>query len=109
VTTTRLRAGDFAVLRALGFTRRSTRAVLNVQATTVFLVGLLLGAPLGVAVGRVGWSLIARRVPLSVVPPLALVATLALVPAALLVAQALALLPGRRVARLRTAEVLRAE
>jgi ABC-type lipoprotein release transport system permease subunit len=109
VSTTRLRAGEFAVLRALGFTRRATRLVLNVQATTVFVVGLLFGAPLGVAVGRVGWTFIADRVPLSVVPPLALVATLALIPATLLLAQALALGPGRRLGRLRTAEVLRAE
>jgi ABC-type lipoprotein release transport system permease subunit len=108
-STTRARAGEFAVLRALGLTRRSTRLIVNVQATAVFLIGLVLGAPLGVAAGRVAWSAVARRVPLQVSNPIALVALVLLVPATLLLAQLIALLPGRRVARLHPAEVLRAE
>ncbi len=49
------------------------------------------------------------RDPLDVVSPLALVATVLLVPVALLVAQIVALAPARKVSRIRTAEVLRAE
>lgn len=109
ITTTRVRAHEFAVLRALGFTRWGTRVVVNVQGTAVFLTGLVLGAPLGVAVGRVGWRLIAERVPLEQVSPFAAVAIAALIPAALVVAQVVAFGPGRRVARLRAGEVLRTE
>ena len=68
-----------------------------------------LAAPLGVAVGRVGWRLIAERVPLEQVSPFAAVAIAALIPAALVVAQVVAFGPGRRVARLRPGEVLRTE
>jgi hypothetical protein len=109
VTTTHVRAREFAVLRALGVTRRGTRVVVNVQGTAVFLIGLVLGAPLGVAAGRVGWRLIAERVPLDEASPWAVVAIAVLVPVSLVVAQVVALGPGRRVARLRTAEVLRTE
>jgi ABC-type lipoprotein release transport system permease subunit len=108
-STTKARAGEFAVLRALGFTRRSTRLIVNVQATAVFLIGLVLGAPLGVAAGRLAWSAVAERVPLQVSNPLAIVALALLIPVTLLLAQAVALFPARRVARLRTAEVLRTE
>jgi hypothetical protein len=109
VTTTRVRAHEFAVLRALGVTRGGTRIVVNVQGTAVFLIGLVLGAPLGVAAGRVGWRLIAERVPLDEASPWAAVAIAVLVPVALVVAQVVALGPGHRVARLRAAEVLRTE
>ena len=47
--------------------------------------------------------------PLEDVPPLALVAVLVIVPATIAIVNALALWPGRRVARIRPAEVLRAE
>jgi ABC-type lipoprotein release transport system permease subunit len=48
-------------------------------------------------------------VPLKAVPPFAALAVLLLVPAALLVANAVAVWPGRRVAHLRPAQVLRSE
>jgi ABC-type antimicrobial peptide transport system permease subunit len=109
VTTTRVRAHEFAVLRALGVTRWGTRVVINVQGTALFLIGLLLGAPIGVAAGRVGWRLIAERVPLDDATPMAAVALAVLLPAVLVVAQVVAYGPGRLVGRLRTAEVLRTE
>jgi hypothetical protein len=108
-TSSRVRAHDFAVLRALGLTRRGTRLVLNVQGTAVFLAGLLLGIPLGVALGRAGWKLIARSVPLEQVSPMSALAVVLLVPTALVLAQLLALWPGRRVAHLRPGEILRTE
>jgi hypothetical protein len=109
MTTARARAHEFAVLRAIGITRRGTRAIVNVQGIALFLVGLVLGLPLGVAAGRTGWSFIADRVPLEDVSPFAVLATILLVPIALLVARAVAIAPGWRVSRLRAAEVLRTE
>ena len=108
-STARVRAHDFAVLRAIGVTRRGTRTVLHVQSTATFVVGLLVGLPLGLVVGRVAWRLIAGSVPLRVVTPVAVVALVLLVPGAILVAQVVALEPGRRVRHLRPAEVLRTE
>ena len=109
LTSARRRRRDFAVLRALGLTRRGGRVVLNSQGTAIGLVGLLVGVPLGIAAGRTGWDWVAESVPLQAVPPFAAVAVVLLVPVALALANAVALWPGRRVARLRPAQVLRSE
>jgi predicted lysophospholipase L1 biosynthesis ABC-type transport system permease subunit len=109
LTSARRRRQTFAVLRALGLSRRSSRWVLNSQGTTIGLVGLLVGIPVGVVIGRWGWSTVADDVPLVQVTPSAPLAVAIVVPAALLVANALALWPGRRVARMRPADILRSE
>jgi hypothetical protein len=110
VTSARRRRRDFAVLRALGLTRRGTRLVLNSQSSAIGLLGLVVGVPLGLAVGRVGWRLVTDRVPLLNVPPFAGAAVVVLVVATAVVVNVLALWPGRVVARRRMpAEELRAE
>ena len=53
MTSARARGREFAILRSLGLTRRGMRSVLNSQATTIAAVGLLVGVPLGVILGRV--------------------------------------------------------
>ena len=108
-TAARRRRKDFAVLRALGLTRWDSRIVLNVQGTAIGLVGLIVGIPAGIVLGRLGWAVVAESVPLAVVRPVAALAVVALIPLALLVANGLAVWPGRRVARLHPAEVLRTE
>jgi ABC-type lipoprotein release transport system permease subunit len=108
-TSVRRRRRDFAMLRALGMTRRSTRSIINLQGTAVAIAGLVVGIPVGIFVGRIGWHLIANRVPLRYVQPLALVAMIVVVPAALVLVNILALAPGRRAARLQPAQVLHAE
>ena len=108
-TSVRWRRRDLATLRALGMTRGGARSILAMQGTAVALIGLTVGIPLGVAVGRNGWRLITSRVPLSFVGPIALVSILVLVPAALAIVNLLAVWPGHAAARLRPAEVLRAE
>jgi hypothetical protein len=105
----RRRGHEFAVLRALGMTRGNIRAVLNSQGTAIGLFGLVIGIPLGLAVGRLGWRAIAERVPLSVIPPFALVAALLLIPATLIAANILALWPGRVTLSRLPGEELRAE
>ncbi len=105
----RRRSHDFAVLRALGMTRRNVRTVLNSQATAVGLFGLVVGIPLGLAVGRLGWRAIADRVPLSDIAPLALAGALLLIPVTLLGANLLALWPGSVTLSHVPAEELRAE
>ena len=105
----RRRSHEFAVLRAVGMTRGNIRTVLNSQGTAIGLFGLVIGIPLGIAVGRLGWRAIAERVPLSEIPPFALVAALLLIPATIIAANVLALWPGRVALSHRPAEELRAE
>jgi hypothetical protein len=73
------------------------------------VIGLAFGIPLGVALGRGVWRVVADFTPLAYHPPLALWALLAAVPLVLLAANALAAWPGERAARLRAGELLRAE
>lgn len=110
ITSARRRRRDFAVLRAMGLSRRATRLVLNSQATAIGLFGLLFGVPLGLAIGRTGWRLVSERVPLANVPPLALLAVAVLIPTTLVTVNTLALWPGQLVGqRGMPAEALRTE
>ncbi|MDQ1384026.1 MAG: putative transport system permease protein [Actinomycetota bacterium] len=108
-TSVRRRRRDFAMLRALGMTRRSTRSIINLQGSAIAIAGLVVGIPAGVIVGQSGWHLIADRVPLRFVHPVALLAIFVVVPAALAVVNLLALAPGRRASHLNPAEVLHTE
>ena len=108
-TAVRRRRHDLAVLRAIGFRPVQVAACVSWQAVTVSVVALALGIPLGIAVGRWSWRWVADSTPLLYVPPMAAAVVLMSIPAALLLANAMAALPARRAARLRPAEVLRAE
>jgi hypothetical protein len=103
------RRRDFATLKALGLLRRQVRAIVAWQVTILTGLALLAGLPLGVAVGRWAWALFSGGLG---VPPGALVPVpfvLLMVPAAILLANAVAYWPARAAARLRPAQVLRAE
>lgn len=108
-TAVRRRRHDLAVLRALGMTRRQTRGVVVTQASVLALIGLVFGVPLGVALGRTLWRVVAEYTPLYYVPPVAIWALLLVAPLALLVANLLAAWPGQQAARLRLGHILRAE
>src|SRR5439155_10361968 len=54
-TAVRRRRHDLAILRAMGFRPRQNAAVIAWQATTVAVVGLLIGLPLGIVAGRLSW------------------------------------------------------
>jgi hypothetical protein len=109
VSSSHRRSRDLAILRAIGFTRRSSRLAVNAQATVIAIVGLAVGVPLGIVVGRLGWRFVAERVPLQDVGPVPVVALALVVPITLVLLNALALWPARSVARLRPAELLRDE
>src|SRR5207302_6476899 len=109
VTAVRRRRHDLAVLRAIGFRPRQSAACIFWQAVTVASVGLALGIPLGIVVGRLSWRWVADSTPLLYVPPLAALAIVIAIPAAIFLANALAAYPARRAAGVRPAEVLRTE
>jgi predicted lysophospholipase L1 biosynthesis ABC-type transport system permease subunit len=108
-TAVRRRSHDFAVLRALGMSQRQCRWVVVTQASVLAFVGLVFGVPLGLAVGRSVWRVVADYTPIAYVSPIAALALFLIAPGALLVANLLAALPGRRAATLRVAHILRTE
>ncbi len=108
VIAVRRRRRDLAVLRTLGFTTGQVVRTVLWQASTVGVVAILIGVPLGVIVGRWTWTLLTEH--LGIVPdPLASVAAVAAVVVAVLgLSNAVGLVPGFRAAR-RPGEALRAE
>ena len=109
MTSARIRRREFAILRSIGLTRRGMRSVLNSQATTIGAAGLLVGIPVGVIGGRAAWAVVTSRVPLENVAPWPAVGIALILPGVILIANAIAFWPGRRVMRLRPAQVLRTE
>jgi hypothetical protein len=55
VISVRARRREMAVLRTLGFTGRQLRVSVRVQALAMMFGGFVVGAPLGIAIGRVSW------------------------------------------------------
>jgi hypothetical protein len=108
-TAVRRRGHELAVLRTLGLTGRQARLVIVTQATLLAVVGLAAGIPLGLAVGRAVWRVVADFTPFAYQPPVSPWALALIAPAALLSANLLALWPGRRAARLRSGQVLHTE
>ena len=108
VTVSRQRR-DMAVLRAVGIASGGVRRIVSVQALVVSAMGLVVGVPLGIIIGRVAWMSVARGLGVVVhtsVPVLWLLAIVVVVIAVDLVSS---LLPARSAARLRPAETLRSE
>jgi hypothetical protein len=105
----RRRRRDIALLKTLGFTRRQLAVTVSWQASVAAVVGIIVGVPGGIALGRWLWDLFAREiyaVPLPTVPALEIV-LVAL--GALVLANLVAAVPGQMAARTPTAVVLRAE
>lgn len=97
------------MVRVLGFVRRQVATTITWQSLTLAAVGLLLGIPAGVAIGRLVWSAVAGGigVPPDTVVPVTFVALL--VPLTAAVGTASALFPARAAVRERPADGLRAE
>jgi ABC-type antimicrobial peptide transport system permease subunit len=79
------------------------------QATVIAATALLMGLPLGIALGRWGWDVLARDLGTLAEPVVPALAVALAVPVVVLVCNIAAFLPGRVAARLRPAGVLRSE
>lgn len=108
-STVRRRRHDLAVLRALGFTPRQIWMALLAQASTLAVIGIVVGTPIGLAAGRLAWRAVTDAVPMIYVAPTSLVAIVLVPPVALVVANLLAAGPAQLAARAPTASVLRSE
>jgi ABC-type lipoprotein release transport system permease subunit len=109
ITAVRRRQRDLAILRAMGFTSGQVRSTIGWQALTLAGLALLIGLPLGIACGRLGWQVFANQLGVTpvVVLPFALLAGMAAgwVAAAI----AVAALPAEAAVRSRPAAILRGE
>ena len=108
VQTVHRRRLELGVLRAIGFTRGQVAGSIGGQASAVALVGAGLGLPLGIAVGRWLWTVVADGLGVAPVPQVAL-PLLALVPAAVAIAALVGLALGFYAGRTSAAVALRAE
>lgn len=109
VTCIRRRRRDLATFATLGFRPRQIAWTVAWQATTIAVVALVAGLPLGIAAGRTVWALIMESIGTSVpaVTPWAALGLLALV--VFLGANLIAALPARAAARTHPAATLRSE
>jgi ABC-type lipoprotein release transport system permease subunit len=105
VVSGRRRRMDIAILRTIGFTRRQTAGMIATYAIAAAMVALLVGVPLGLFAGRIGWQRISDY--LRVVPEAHLTPSVVLMIGVLVIVGALltAIGPGARAARVRPAEV----
>jgi len=108
VSTVRMRRQELAVLRTLGFQSRQLGSTLVWQATTIGLIGLGVGVPLGLVAGRVGWEAVAGGIGVVDEPVTPAVAVGVALIAALVVLNAAALVPSRLARRISAAPALRA-
>jgi ABC-type lipoprotein release transport system permease subunit len=109
VMSVRARRGEIAVLRTMGLVRRQVGFSVAAQATTTVIVGSLLGVPLGIALGRWAWSLVANGLGVIDDPTVPSIAVVAAVPVAIVAANLIAAGPAAAAARLHPAQILRSE
>lgn len=109
VTSIRRRRRDLAILKMLGFVPTQVRWAVAWQATTFVSAALLIGLPVGIAVGRLIWTVFARQLgtlPEPVTPSLQLLLT---IPGAVVLANMIAAVPAMMAGRMKPALALRAE
>ncbi|HYV77747.1 MAG TPA: FtsX-like permease family protein, partial [Streptosporangiaceae bacterium] len=83
ITSVRRRHRDFAILRALGFTRGQVRRTAAWQAATLTAAALAIGIPAGAVCGRAAWLIFARHLGIVPAPDIPLPWFAVLIPIAL--------------------------
>jgi hypothetical protein len=103
------RRQEIGLLKVLGFVRRQVASVVGWQATTLALVGIVIGIPSGVVVGQAVWTAFAGdlgAVPVSVVPVWLIAA---LIVGVLVVANLIAVGPALVASRSKVGDLLRTQ
>jgi ABC-type lipoprotein release transport system permease subunit len=109
LTVIRRRRSDYAVLRALGFTRRQVLGTVAWQPTATVLVPILFGIPVGVAAGRVGWEAFAGLIGVDESTPVPVLAVGLVALAAVALTNVVCLVPAAVAARVPPGGALRSE
>ena len=108
-TSTRRRRHDLGIVRSLGFVSRDLRRTLDTQSMTLVAGGLLVGIPIGIAVGRIAWKVVADGIGVRADATAAAGVLAAVIAAALVASLLLAVAPGRAASRRNAVEALRVE
>ena len=109
ITVVRRRRHELAILKAMGFTGNQVLISTGWEATAISAVALLVGVPLGVLAGRLGWRLTARSLGVTTGLRLPWVGLVIVVVATILVVNLAATGPGLQARRVRAADALRTE
>jgi ABC-type lipoprotein release transport system permease subunit len=109
VISVRRRRHELAVLRSMGFVRRQVGATVVWQTTTLVTVGMLIGLPLGVLVGRFVWSEFADGLGAVADPQIAWLPLLLAVPVAIVLGNLVAAVPAWVAVHQSPADSLRSE
>ncbi len=109
VASVRRRRRDLALLKTLGLTGRQLASVVRWQSTFAVAVGLVVGVPLGIILGRTLWDLFAHEIDAVSDPSVPALVVVAIAGGALVLANVAAAFPGRIAAGTPTALMLRAE
>jgi len=99
VASVRQRRRQFALQKALGFTHGQIAASVAWQSSVAAVVGVVLGLPIGIALGRWIWTLFADGISAVSHPTVPVVSIAAVAPGAIVFANLVALPPGRVAAR----------
>jgi hypothetical protein len=103
------RRPELGLLKALGFVRSQVASSVLWQATTVALVGIIIGVPAGVAAGRLIWRAFAAGLGVVPAPVVAAWIIAAIALGTVLAANGLAVGPSLAAVRTRPASLLKAE
>jgi hypothetical protein len=104
----RRRRHDLALLKTLGFTQRQLASAVAWQASVTAVIGVVIGVPAGVALGRQLWDLFARAIYAVPEPTVPVQPVLLTVLGTLVLANIAAAIPGRTAARTPAAGLPRA-
>jgi hypothetical protein len=109
VTAVRRRSRELAILKVIGFDRAQMRTTVILQALLVTVLGVLIGAPLGLAVGRTAWTIVTSQIQAVNLPNFPIADLSIIVPVALVFTAFLSLLPANRAATVSPATILHSE
>jgi putative ABC transport system permease protein len=105
----RRRRRDLGLLKAIGCTIRQVLSIVQVQATTLVGVTLLVAIPAGIVTGRLAWIVTAHWLGVPAAPVVPIGVVIAVVAVALLAGNLVAFAPGLSAGRVRPAVALRSE
>ncbi|MGO8859690.1 MAG: ABC transporter permease [Acidimicrobiales bacterium] len=109
VASVRRRRRSLAVLRTLGLTGRQLASSVAWQSSVAVGIGLVLGVPIGVVLGRSLWDLFADQIYVVPSPTVSAIPIAAIALGALVLSNLVAAVPGRIAARTPAALLLRTE
>ena len=107
VVTVRFRRRDLALLQVLGFRRAQLAGSVVCQACIFAVVGIIIGTPLGLLIGRVAWQRLAIALGVAADPAVPVIGIVLTACGVFAVALVSAIVPAARAARLRLAVILR--